>query len=338
MKNKSLAVEDIDTGTDWEALDSRVSAAVHEIQSALEEALAATRDLTQYVERLHTLSTFIRLVESGLVEARHQLKEPPRGRRPVLVPSKPKGAADAADKPWPTEPSAGEPEAGEEPPPTMLETLEAEADSEPPEMVAVAEAEEPAETATVAEAEEPVAETAAAAEAEQPAAETAAAAEAEQPAAESAAAAEAEEPAAETAAVAEAEEPAAETAAVAEAEEPAAETAAAAEAEQPIEPPEEEPWAAASSVAGRGSDVCLEIESSEANIDLLVVERALRETPGVADVDLLDYSGKRARMRVTLNKEDLPEGKIDPDRLASNVRESLTKLAWDGSLSVVPTE
>ena len=78
-----------------------------------------------------------------------------------------------------------------------------------------------------------------------------------------------------------------------------------------------------------------QIQSSEANIDLMVVERALRETPGVADVDLLDYAGRRARVKVTLSGgEEAP----DAERLAADVQERLAKLTWDSSLSVSPTE
>jgi hypothetical protein len=84
-----LPVEDMDAGADWEALDSRVSTAVRETESAIEEALAATRDLGHWVERLRTLSAFMRQVESGLVEVRQQLQEPSSGRPPLSVVSDP---------------------------------------------------------------------------------------------------------------------------------------------------------------------------------------------------------------------------------------------------------
>jgi hypothetical protein len=91
-------------------------------------------------------------------------------------------------------------------------------------------------------------------------------------------------------------------------------------------------------VAEVSDSIRLQIESSEANIDLMVVERALRETPGVADVDLLDYAGKRARVQVTLSGGERPEEVADPERLAANVQERLAKLTWNGSLSVSATE
>jgi hypothetical protein len=125
---------------------------------------------------------------------------------------------------------------------------------------------------------------------------------------------------------------------VAEAEQPTAEAGGGAEAEQPAAPAEVEPSEAAPAVADVNADICLEIESSEANIDLMVVERALRETPGVADVDLMDYAGKRARVRVTLKEGERPEETADPQHLAASVKERLAKLTWDGSLSVGPCE
>jgi hypothetical protein len=109
-------------------------------------------------------------------------------------------------------------------------------------------------------------------------------------------------------------------------------------AEEPPAPAEEEPVEAAPSVAEISSNIRLQIESSEANIDLMVVERALRETPGVADVDLLDYAGKRARVLVTFKGGGRPKEVADPERLAANVQEHLAKLTWDGSLSVSATE
>ena len=91
-------------------------------------------------------------------------------------------------------------------------------------------------------------------------------------------------------------------------------------------------------MAGVGDSIRLQIESSEANIDLMVVERALRETPGVADVDLLDYAGKRARVQVTFSGRERPNEVGNPERLAANVQERLAKLTWDGSLAVSATE
>jgi hypothetical protein len=267
-----LPLEDMDAGADWETLDSRVSTAVQEIGSALEEALAATRDLGQWVERLRTLSAFMRQVESGLVEVRQQLQEPPSGRpTPVtsVVRNIRAGAGHARVRGRPI----AEPETIEKPALTALEALEEEGGPELPEAIAVAEAGEPA----------------------------------------------------------------AEAAAEVEAEQPTSEAGAVAEAEQPAAPAEAEPSEAAG-VAEATADVCLEIESSEANIDLMVVERALRETPGVADVDLMDYAGKRARVRVTLKEGERSEETADPQHLAASVKERLAKLTWDGSLSVGPCE
>lgn len=223
---KTIPPEDNEAGTTWEALDSRVSTAVHEIQVALEEALVATRDLTGWVEHLRALSAFMRQVESGLVEVRNQFSEAPQGFRPVAVPS----LVPKAEEPWPLERDRAESETGEGPP------------------AAVAEAGEPAEPAEG-------------------------------------------------------------------------------------EPPDKAP-SAAEGVGG----VCLEIESSEANIDLMVVERVLRETPGVADVDLRDYAGKRATVRVTLTEGESSEETGDRERLAADVQERLAKLARGGNLSVSVAE
>ena len=248
-KPDDISPEDIDSGIDWETLDSRVSTAVEEIGAALEEALAATRELNQWAERLHTLSAFMRQVESGLAEVRHQLKGPPQAHRPAPVaPTAPKADTAEVGEPWPIEPEEAEPEVAEEPLLTALEEHEAESGAEPSEAVAEAEAEEPPG------------------------------------------------------------------------------------------PAEGEPSEEAPSVAEAAGSIRLQIESSEANIDLMVVERALRETPGVADVDLLDYAGRRARLQVTLSEGERPEEVADPERLAANVQERLAKLTWNGSLSVSTTE
>jgi hypothetical protein len=271
MKTKpdDISREDIDTDIDWEMLDSQVSAALRETQAALEEALAATQRLSQWVERLHTLSGFMRQVESGLAEVRHQLKGPPEAPRSAPVPSTaPKADTVKVSEPWPLEPEEAEPEVGEEPPPTALEAQEAESKAEPSE--AAAEAEEPPGPAVV-EAEEP--------------------------------------------------------------REPAV-----AEVEEPPTPAEGEPLERAPLAAELNNSIRLQIESSEANIDLMVVERALRETPGVADVDLLDYAGKRARVQVTFKGGERPKEVADPERLVANVQERLAKLTWDGSVSVSATE
>jgi len=248
-KPDDISPEDIDTGIDWETLDSRVSTAVQEIGAALEEALAATRELNQWAERLHTLSAFMRQVESGLAEVRHQLKGPPQAHRPApITPTAPKADTAEMGEPWPIEPEEAEPEVVEEPLVTALQEHEAESGVEPSEAVAVAEAEEPPG------------------------------------------------------------------------------------------PAEGEPSEGAPAVPEAAGSIRLQIESSEANIDLMVVERALRETPGVADVDLLDYAGRRARVQVKLSEGERPEEVADPERLAANVQERLSKLTWNGSLSVSTTE
>jgi hypothetical protein len=333
MKPDKTSREDTDTAFDWEMLDSQVNAVLEETQAALEEALAATRKLGQWVERLHTLSGFMRQVESGLAEVRHQLKESPRAHRSAPIPSTaPKADTVEVSEPWPLEPEEAEPEVGEEPPLTVLEAEEAESRAEPSEAAAVAVAEEPPLMALEAEGAESRAEPS----------EAAAVAVAEEPPLTVLEAEEAESRAepSEAAAVAVAEEP---PLTVLEAEgaesraEPS-EAAAVAVAEEPPAPAEEEPVEAAPSVAEISSNIRLQIESSEANIDLMVVERALRETPGVADVDLLDYAGKRARVLVTFKGGGRPKEVADPERLAANVQEHLAKLTWDGSLSVSATE
>ena len=241
----ATAPEDSEARPDWEALDSRVSTAVREIQGALEEALAATRDLTEWVERLRTLSAFMRQVESGLVEVRHQLERPSEGAWPVAVPSAvPEVEVPKAEEPSPLEPAVAEPEWGEERPGAALETPEVDGGPEP------------------------------------------------------------------------------------------SGTAVVFEGEQPPESDEEEPSRQAPSAAEADGSIRLEIESSGANIDLMVVERALRETPGVADVDLVDYAGKRATVRITLTDGEDTEETGDPERLVGQVQVRLSKLVWDGSLSV----
>jgi len=281
---EAISQEDIDNEIDWGTLDSRVSTAIGEIQSALEEALAATRELSHWVEHLHGLSAFIRQVESGLAQVRHQLKGPAQGRRSSPVPSTaPEAEPPEANEPWPLEPAEAGAEEDEEPPVTALEVLESEGGAEAPEAVAVVEAEE---------AEVPV----------------------EGEPSEGAPAVEAEE----------AEAPV-------EGEPPEALAVVEAEEAEPLV--EGEPSEGAPAVAG--GSLHFQIQSSEANIDLMVVERALRETPGVADVDLLDYAGRRARVKVTLSGG---EEAADAERLAADVQERLAKLTWDSSLSVSPTE
>jgi outer membrane murein-binding lipoprotein Lpp len=279
MKPDKISREDTDAAFDWETLDSQVNAVLEETQAALEEALAATRKLGQWMERLHTLSAFMRQMESGLSEVRQQLEASPRAHRSAPTPlTAPKAGTVEVSEPWPLEPEEAEPEVGEEPPLTALEAEEAEGRAEPSEAAAVVEAEEPPPAAPEAEEAEGRAEP--------------------------------------------------------------SEAAAVAEAEEAPAPAEGEPLEAAPSVAevSISSNIRLQIESSEANIDLMVVERALRETPGVADVDLLDYAGKRARVLVTFKGGERPKEVADPEHLAANVQERLAKLTWDGSLSVSATE
>jgi hypothetical protein len=242
--------EAIDTGIDWETLDSQISVVLRDTQAALEEALAATQKLGRWVECLHSLSAFMRQVESGLGEVRHQLKGPPEAGPSAPLPSTVRKADIAeAVEPWPLEAEGAEAaEPGEEPPLTALEAREAESVAQPFEAAAVVEAEEPPG------------------------------------------------------------------------------------------PAEGKPLETAPLVAEVRDSIRLQIESSEANIDLMVVERALRETPGVADVDLLDYAGKRARVQVTFSGGERPEEVADRERLAASVQERLAKLTWNGSLSVSATE
>jgi hypothetical protein len=268
--------EDTGTGIDWETLDSQVSAVLRETQAALEEALAATQRLSRWVECLHTMSAFMRQVESGLGEVRHQLKGAPEANQSAASPSTVL-EADTSEVVEPRPLEAEGAEAGQEPALTAVEAEEAESVAEPSESTAVAEAgPEPALTAVEAEEAETTAEP--------------------------------------------------------------PEAAAMAEAEEPAAPAEGERLERGPSVAEVRDSIRLQIESSEANIDLMVVERALRETPGVADVDLLDYAGKRARVQVTFSEAERPEEVADPERLAANVQERLAKVTWDGSLSVSATE
>ena len=311
MKPDDISREDIDTDVDWETLDSQVYTVLQDTQAALEEALVATQKLSQWVERLHTLSAFMRQVETGLAEVRHQLKGPPEALpsepvppmapraetvevgEPPMAPraetvevSEPPWSpradtAEVSEPPWALAPSDAEAEVDEEPVLTALEAQEAESGPEPSEATAMAEVEEslwPAE----AEVEESLRPAEAGVEEPLPPAE--------------------------------------------------------AEVEESLRPAEGEPPERAPSVTEVGGSIRLQIESSEANIDLMVVERALRETPGVADVDLLDYAGKRARVQVTFSGRERHQEVADPEHLAANVQERLTKLTWDASLSVSPTE
>ncbi len=52
-----------------------------------------------------------------------------------------------------------------------------------------------------------------------------------------------------------------------------------------------------------GQPVLLRFESSEGYIDLMTVDRVLRETPGIADLELAQYEGKNATIRVWLAGE-----------------------------------
>jgi hypothetical protein len=258
-KNEPLPPEGTDATTDWEALDSRLSAAIQEIESTLEEALTATRGLRQWVERLRTLSAFMKQMETGLVEVRQRLGALAPSRRMAPMPSAPK----------PLEETFVQPEAGEQQQPGALETAEAAEAEGAPEALEPEGWTEPAETAQQAWVPE---------------------------------------------------------------------------GEGPSEPAEGEPLAegepmeAAPPAPEGGDKIRLAIESSEANIDLMVVERALRETPGVADVDLLDYAGKRARVQVTLSPGERPQEVASAEQLATSVRERLAKLTWDATLSVSESE
>jgi len=249
MKPDDISPEDIEADFDWGTLDSRVSKAIREMDAALEQALAASRELSRWVQLLHGLTVFVGQVESGVAEVRHQLKVPPQARWSAPVPpTAPKADAVEVAEPWPLERADDNLEVDEEPPLTALEAQEAESGPEP------------------------------------------------------------------------------------------FETAAVVEAEEPPHPAEEEPSEGAPLVAEANESIRLQIEASEANIDLMVVERALRETPGIADVDLLDYAGKRARVQVTFSGSERHEGVADAERLAANVRERLAKLTWDDNLSVSLTE
>lgn len=113
---KPLPLEDVDASLDWETLDSRVSTVVPEIQSALEEALAATRVAHEQLSAsLRVLSALVRRVESGLMEVQQQLPEP----------------------------ALAEPERPGEPLVTVLEALEEEGSAETPGATNATEAEGP---------------------------------------------------------------------------------------------------------------------------------------------------------------------------------------------------
>jgi hypothetical protein len=135
---ESLPMDYTDAGLDWETLDSRVSTAIPDIESALEKALAATRDVAQWVERLRALSVFVRQIESGLMEVQQRL-EPPSGRPAKSVAHNVR--ADARHLRV-FEPTSAEPEMPEEPLASTPEALEKERGAEAPEVIAATEVEE----------------------------------------------------------------------------------------------------------------------------------------------------------------------------------------------------
>jgi hypothetical protein len=325
MKPDDISREDIDTDVDWETLDSQVYTVLQDTQAALEEALVATQKLSQWVERLHTLSAFMRQVETGLAEVRHQLKGPPEALPSEPVPPMAPRAETVEVSEPPMAPRAETVEVSEPPWSPRAETVEV---SEPPMAPR-------AETAEVSEPPWALAPSDAEAEVdEEPVLTALEAQEAESGPEPSEATAMAEVEESLWPAEAEVEEALRPAEAGVEEPLPPAE----AEVEESLRPAEGEPPERAPSVTEVGGSIRLQIESSEANIDLMVVERALRETPGVADVDLLDYAGKRARVQVTFSGRERHQEVADPEHLAANVQERLTKLTWDASLSVSPTE
>jgi hypothetical protein len=73
--------------------------------------------------------------------------------------------------------------------------------------------------------------------------------------------------------------------------------------EAPAREEERGPESAPSSEPRPGQPVLLRFESSEGYIDLMTVDRVLRETPGIADLELAQYEGKNATIRVWLAGE-----------------------------------
>jgi hypothetical protein len=73
--------------------------------------------------------------------------------------------------------------------------------------------------------------------------------------------------------------------------------------EAPAREEERGPESAPSSEPRPGQPVLLRFESSEGYIDLMTVDRVLRETPGIADLELAQYEGKNAKIRVWLAGE-----------------------------------
>jgi hypothetical protein len=136
-KAEPLPLEDLGANPDWETLDSRVSTAVPDIESALEEALAAIRDVAQCVERLRALSPFIRQVESGLMEVWQQLLAPPSGRPVASVARKVRAGARHVRV---LEPAFGEPDTTEESLAAAVEALKREDSADTPEAIATTEA------------------------------------------------------------------------------------------------------------------------------------------------------------------------------------------------------
>jgi hypothetical protein len=140
-KAEPLPLEDQGATSNWETLDSRVSTVILELESALEKALAATRDVAQCVERLRAFSIFIRQVESGLVEVRQQLLAPPSGRPVASVARSVRAGARHLRV---LEPAFAEPETTEGSSAATLEALEREDSADTPEAIAATEADGPA--------------------------------------------------------------------------------------------------------------------------------------------------------------------------------------------------
>ena len=68
----------------------------------------------------------------------------------------------------------------------------------------------------------------------------------------------------------------------------------------------------------------LQLESAEGYLDLMTVDRVLREAPNIADLELAEYGGKKATVRVWLSGEDEPSDKVI-GKCAQEIQASLEK-------------
>lgn len=78
------------------------------------------------------------------------------------------------------------------------------------------------------------------------------------------------------------------------------------------------------SETGSGRPVLLHFESSEGYLDLMTVDRVLREDPKIVDLELAEYGGKQATIKVWLAGED--GGEPTDEMVGESVQQMLARL------------